>query len=257
MSVSKFALIAAIAVAPAWAAAAPPPAAPLPPATPASSEAAPADPVAPNEDEMASSLNKQQRIKQTYTLTREIDGKVVERTQRTIEYAPGDATAPSEAAESSLEQLKEQFASEVLTRTEAWEEAKLDFTVADVTRRGKITEDEFVALIETWRDAATDIDADPAARRRLMAFTRGVDKATVDAAARAKFRQVAGEDGFLSRRQYIRETMIDFDAADAGKDRYLRGDELLRFRAATSGAALPSPAADNATTNVPPLLQRR
>lgn len=253
MSVLKIALSAAlIAAAPALAQSQSPPQAPAPPAAPEA--AAPAE---PNADEMAATLNKQQRVKQTYTLTREIDGKVVETTRRTIEFTPGDASLPSEAGDSALEQLKEEFANEVLTRTEAWEEAKLDFTVADASRRGKINEDEFVALIEGWRAGATAADADPADRRRLTAFTRGSDPAVVEAAARAKFRLMAGADGWLSRRQYIRETMIDFDAADGGKDRYLRGEELIRYRAATSGAALPSPAAENAVKAVPPLLKRQ
>lgn len=229
------------------------PAAPQPPAPPQT--ATPAAPAAPNPDEMAATLNKQQTVRETYTLTRTVDGKVVETTRRSIVTDPSAPELPSEASASAVERLKEQFAHEALTRSEAYEEAKLDFAAADALRRGRIGEDEFVALVDDWRQGA--VDGDDAGRRRMQAFTQGLDKATVEAAARAKFSLMAGAEATLSRKQYIRETMIDFDAVDANKDRFLKGDELMKFRAVTTGASIATIPAQPVQAGTPPLLQRQ
>ncbi|MBY0420988.1 MAG: hypothetical protein K2Q06_01710 [Parvularculaceae bacterium] len=227
------------------------PAAPQTPQPPATAT----EPATPNPDEMASTLNKQQTVRETYTLTRTIDGKVVETTQRSIVTDPGAPDLPSEASASAVERLKEQFANEALTRTDAYEEAKLDFAAADALRRGRIGEDDFVALVEDWRQGA--VEGDDAGRRRMQAFTQGLDKATVEAAARAKFRLMAGSETTLTRKQYVRETMIDFDAVDANKDRFLRGEELMKFRAVTTGASIASIPAQPVQAGTPPLLQRQ
>lgn len=236
--------------------AAPTPATPQPPGAAATPEA----PAQPNTDEMASELNRQQSVKQTYTLTRTVDGKVIETTKKTLVFTPGDASRESEAGLSPVEEMIESFRNEVLTRTEAYEEAKIDFTVADVNRDSRMTAEEFAGLVENWRQGAIEktgaVDDDESQQRRLRAFTGGLDPLKVSEDARAKFLLLAGANDSISRKQYIRETMIDFDAMDGDRDRLLRGDELLKFRALNSGASTQGLGAAQ-KAEVPPLLKRQ
>lgn len=202
---------------------------------PAEAEAAPA-PV--NEDEMADLLNSQQQIRQGVTLTRTIDGKVVETRTETITYSPDDPLRGSEAAMSPLERLKAEFASEALTRKEAFEEAKLDFVIADLNRDDKMDESEFVFLVNGWQDATVS----GSGRGRFVDPTPHADEAAAraehESQARAKFSFIAGGSTTVSRKDYMREVLIDFDALDKSGDSVLTGDELLNFRAANRGDSI-------------------
>lgn len=235
---------------------------PQPPAAPAAPDAAAASdtPSAPNPDEMAADLNRQQRVEQTYTLTRTLDGKVIETTKKTLVFKPGDSARESEAGLSPVEEMLESFRNEVLTRTEAYEEAKLDYAAADVNRDNRMTADEFAGLVENWRLSAIEktgpTDDEETQQRRLRAFTGGLDPVKVSEDARAKFVLMAGATDAMTRKQYVRETMIDFDAMDGDRDRLLRGDELLKFRALNSGASTQG-LGGPAKTEIPPLLKRQ
>lgn len=210
-------------------------------------EAAPAEP-AINPDEMAAYLNAQQQIRQGVTLTRSVDGQVVETKTEIITYAPGDPVRGSEAGFSPLERLKAEFDSEALTRKEAFEEAKLDFVVADLNRDGKMDESEFVYLVNGWQDATVS----GSGRGRFVDPTPHADEAAAKAEhesqARAKFAFLAGGAPTVSKKDYLREVLIDFDALDKNDDGILNGQELLYFRVANRGESIadqPAPAASN------------
>jgi Ca2+-binding EF-hand superfamily protein len=191
-----------------------------------------------NEDEMADLLNSQQQIRQGVTLTRTIDGTVVETRTETITYSPDDPLRGSEAALSPIERLKAEFASEALTRKEAFEEAKLDFVIADLNRDGKMDESEFVFLVNGWQDATVS----GSGRSRFVDPTPHADEAAAKAEheqqARAKFAFIAGGSATVSRKDYMREVLIDFDALDKSGDGVLTGDELLNFRVANRGESI-------------------
>lgn len=214
-------------------------------ATPLAPADAPVAPEAtePNPDEMANYLNSQQQLKQTFTVTRTINGEVVETDKRTITYSRDDPIRPTEAGVTPMEALRAAFDREVLTRTEAYEEAKLDFVVADRDRNGAVTADEFATLVASWRaDVAREAkptDEDTARQRQYRAFVEELDpegaKAEHDAEARAKFAFMAGAAGALSRETYIREYLLDFDSMDADADLTVKGEELLHFRALNRG----------------------
>lgn len=191
-----------------------------------------------NEDEMASFLNSQQQISQGVTLTRTIDGKVVETRSETIVYSPDDPLRDTEAALSPLERLKAEFASGALTRKEAFEEAKLDFVIADLNRDDRLDESEFVFLVKGWQEATVS----GSGRGRFVDPTPHADetaaKAEHEQQARAKFAFIAGGAAGVSRKDYIREVLVDFDALDKNNDGVLTGAELLNFRAANRGESI-------------------
>lgn len=199
-----------------------------------------------NPDEMAAYLNSQQQLKQTFTVTRTINGEVVETEQRTVVYTSDDPLRPSEAGTTAKEALRVAFDREVLTRNEAFEEAKLDFAVADRNRDNAVTADEFIALVAAWReDSAREpmpADIEGARERQYRAFIEELDpeaaKAEMETNARAKFGFMAGAAGTLSRKDYIREYLLDFDSMDKDGDMILRGDELMQFRALNRGEKL-------------------
>ncbi len=199
-----------------------------------------------NEDEMADYLNSQQQIKQDVTLTRTVDGEVVETRKETIIYSKDDPLRSTEAAQSALESLKSQFDKASLTRKEAYDEARLDFVNADQDRDDQMTADEFVYLVEDWRksDAAVEATDEPITRERFIEFLENEDPAAAGAEsaaqARSKFEFMAGLAGMLNRRNYIREVLADFEAHDLDRDGLLRGNELLNFRAANRGEPLGS-----------------
>ncbi len=216
-------------------------------ATASAQEAAPAEPSAPaeeaaaapvNEDEMADLLNSQQQIRQGVTLTRTIDGAVVETRTETITYSPDDPLRGTEAAMSPLERLKAEFASDALTRKEAFEEAKLDFVIADLNRDDKMDQSEFVFLVNGWQDATVR----GSGRGRFVDPTPHADEAAAKAEheqqARSKFAFMAGGAATVSRKDYIREVLVDFDALDRSGDGVLTGDELLNFRVANRGESI-------------------
>lgn len=203
------------------------------PAAP-SAAAEPGEP-AVNPDEMADLLNSRQQITQGVTLTRTVDGKVIETAKETIVYSPDDPYRSSEAGQSPVERLKAAFAAAALTRKEALEEAKLDFVIADLDRNEEMTADEFVFLVKGWQNA----EITGGGRSRFVDTAFHADEAAADAEheaqARAEFARMAGADATLSRKAYMKAILADFKAADADDDDLLRGDELLRFRAVNRG----------------------
>lgn len=215
----------------------------------ATSEAPQEAPAEPNPDEMADLLNSRQQIQQSFTFTRTIDGEVVETDRKTVTFSRNDPVRPTEAGETPLESLKAAFDREVLTRTEAFEEAKLDFLVADQNRDNMMTADEFALLVGTWRESGTrDADAPPAEdeetarQRQYRAFIEEIDpegaKQEAMQRARLKFRYMAGAAASLSREDYLREYLLDFDSMDADGDSLLKGEELMMFRAVNRGETL-------------------
>ena len=197
----------------------------------------------PNPDEIADLLNSRQQIMQSYTFTRTIDGEVVETGQRTLTYSRKDPVRETEAGDSPLDALKAAFDSEVLTRTEAFEEARLDFVIADQNRDVLMTTDEFAALIETWREtgahAANAPNEETARQRQYRAFVEELDpegaREDAETSAGQKFLSMAGASQTVSREDYLREYLLDFDSMDADGDGLLRGEELMLFRALNRG----------------------
>lgn len=198
-------------------------------------------------DNMADQLNSRQQVRQSFTFTRTVNGEVVETKTETIDYSRSDPVRSTEASTSAFDALKAKFDSEVLSRTEAFEEAKLDFVVADVDHDAKMTESEFLRLVQTWRDQAQDApsSADSARERQYRAFINELDQTDgahadqiEDAKARQKFKFMAGAAQSVGREDFIREYLVDFDAMDANGDMLLRGDELVKFRALNRGDSL-------------------
>lgn len=203
----------------------------------------------PNPDEMADQLNSQQQLKQTFTLERRINGKVVESQKRTITYSRDDPVRASEAGKTPAEELKEQFEAELLTRTEAFEEAKLLFALADTNRDDLIDADEFAAVIVEWTENdrlnAPATDEESARERRIREFMADLDReaARKEAAERArkKFAFMAGASKTMTQADFIREYLLDFDSMDANGDTLLKGGELTRFRALNRGETVDMP----------------
>ncbi len=192
-----------------------------------------------NEDEMAASLNARQQFQQTYTFTRTIDGKVVETEKRTVTIKPGESVANT----SALQALRNRFDSELLTRTEAFEEAKQDFTAADTNNDNFMSADEFAGLANMWRESEAR-NAAPATKaqkeeQELVALLAEIAPEEVrketEANARRKFAFMAGVAENLSSKDYIAEYLLDFDTMDANGDTLLNGVELANFRAVTRG----------------------
>ncbi len=200
----------------------------------------------PNADELADLLNSQQQLQQTFTLKRTINGEVVETKQTTVTLSPGDPYRPTEAGQSTLQQVEAAFDSEVLTRVEAFEEAKLDFTIADSDRDERMTSEEFANLVNSWRETgAREADApseDIAREREYQALLEVIDpeaaRKETASYAKAKFSFISGAQESISREDYIREYLLDFDTMDANEDTLLKGEELMRFRSANRGEAL-------------------
>lgn len=212
------------------------------PATPVAVEAGTPAPVdadtatpAINEDEMADLLNSRQQIKQDVTLTKSVDGKVIETKTQTITYSKDDPLRDSEAGLSPIERLKAEFDSQSLTRKEALDEARLDFVVGDLDRNEDLTADEFVFLVKGWQDA----EVSGSGRGRFVDPFFHVDQASADAEhaaqARAKFALMAGEAATINKKRFTRRIVEEFEAHDLDKDELLTGDELLNFRAAVRG----------------------
>jgi len=219
-------------------------------AAPLVAEPAPAaEAPAINEDEMADLLNSRQQIRQGVTLTRSVDGQVVETVKETIVYSPDDPLRGSEAGLSPLERLQAEFDSAALTRKEAYEEARLDFIVADLDRNGKMDEAEFVYIVDGWQEATVR----GSGRGRFVDPVQHADEAAAKAEheqqARAKFAFLAGGTATVSKKDYLREVLIDFDALDKNDDGILNGDELLNFRAANRGESLAGQPAPEAVSD--------
>ena len=207
------------------------------------------NPEMPNPDESADLLNSRQQLQQNFTLKRTINGEVVESEKRTVTYSRGDPYRATEAdRESITDVLRSEFDGKLLTRNEAFEEAKIDFIIADADRNGAVDADEFAALVASWADNdARNAEApteDIARQRRYDAFLSeiGGDNANVelkrDLMAKQKFTFMAGAAQTLSREDYIREYLLDFDTMDTDNDGQLKDEELRRFRAVSRGESL-------------------
>ena len=202
------------------------------------------DPDDSSADNMADLLNSQQQLQQTFTFRRTINGEVVETDQRTVIYDRNSPSRPTEAGISTLERLTSRFDAEVLTRTEAFDEAKLDFTIADTNQDDMMSIDEFSALVASWRDVDTRnvVDAPTPVNKRQQqydAFIAEISPETAkmkaDKFANEKFLFLTGGMDSVARKDYIREYLLDFDAMDSNKDTILRGNELQKFRALNRG----------------------
>ncbi len=199
-----------------------------------------------NPDEMADSLNSAQQLQQSFTLRRTINGELVETEKRTVTFSRDQPYRETEAGKTTLERIKASFDGEALTRTEAFEEAKIDFVIADLDRNDAINADEFAGLIESWRNnKARQADApnqEIARQRQYDAFLEELDPDVARlqnaAYAKEKFAFMAGAAATMSLQDYVREYLLDFDSMDADKDAVLRGDELMRFRALNRGETL-------------------
>lgn len=199
-----------------------------------------------NPDDMADMLNSRQELQQTFTLTRTIDDKVVETTQRTVTYDRDVPYRETEAGRTTLERLLAAFDGEALTRKEAFEEARLDFVIADQDRSGAINADEFASLVDSWREKQerqADAPTETIARQRQYdAFLGELDPAAArqqtEAYARRKFAFMAGAAEAISLQDYLREYLLDFDSMDTDKDQVLTGEELMKFRALNRGETL-------------------
>lgn len=201
----------------------------------------------PNPDEAASFLNSRQQLQQTFTLKRTINGEVVEEKTETVTLSPGAPYRPTEAGETTLQKMREAFDREVLTRVEAFEEAKLDFTVADVNRDNQMSAEEFAGLVETWRnmeERAEPVLTEEEERQRAFEALFQTEEQTErrQQAALQKFAFMSGAAPTIGRADYIREYLLDFDAMDTDDDTILRAEELQDFRAALRGEG-PMPAA--------------
>lgn len=181
-----------------------------------------------SDGDIADQLNSRQQLKQSFTLKRTINGEVVETKQETVTLSGDDPLRPTEAGLSTLERVRAAFDGEVLSRVEALEEAKLDFTIADVDRDGAMTAAEFADLVETMRAR----DAEQAEALDLMGDSDS------RAEARKRFSFLAGAASAITREQYVREYLLDFDSMDANDDTFLRDEELARFRALNRGETL-------------------
>ena len=201
---------------------------------------------APSPDAIADQLNGSQQLQQSFTLKRTINGEVVATEKRTLTYDRNTPYRETEAGKTSVEALKEAFDGELLTRTEAFEEAKLDFTVADANRDDLMTEDEFTSLVKSWRETGAhgfkETQAETARQRQYDAFLAELDPTIADrrfeSFAAKRFRFLAGASETVSRADYLREYLLDFDSMDANKDSRLEGDELLKFRGLNRGESL-------------------
>lgn len=198
----------------------------------------------PTPDTSADLLNSRQQLQQTFTLQRTINGEVVDSERRTVTYSRGEPFQETEAnRESITETLKSQFDEQLLTRNEAFEEAKIDFIIADANRDGAINADEFALLVASWEDNnARNAEApneEIARQRHYDDFLSEISQDDIqlkrDVMAKEKFAFMAGASESITREDYIREYLLDFDTMDVNGDALLQSDELRRFRAVMRG----------------------
>lgn len=199
-----------------------------------------------NPDEMADSLNSSQQLQQSVTLKRSLNGEVIETDKRTVTYSRDEPYRETEAGRSTVERLRTSFDGEALTRTEAFEEAKLDYAIADIDRNGELSAQEFADLVDSWRKNEIRQSGAPndeiARQRQYDAFLEEIDpdaaRIQTEAFALSKFSFMAGAAETLSLQDYIREYLLDFDSMDENNDTILTDDELMRFRAINRGETL-------------------
>lgn len=200
----------------------------------------PGEPTEVDEDAITRELNANTRLDRSFTLRRRVNGELVETTKRTVALPRGatdNDTAPSERALAAYDD-------EVLSRVEALEEAKNDFTAADTNKDGLMSKAEFEALAKTWRakarrEESAESQEHLAREERREAFLAELKRETDDTRphtdAARKFAFLAGMSQTISREDYVREYMLDFDSVDENKDMILKGDELKQFRALNRG----------------------
>lgn len=217
-------------------------------ATQAVSDATPEFAVASedNPDSSADDLNSLQQLQQSFTLKRTINGET-QTEQRTIVYTDDIPVRESEAEPSIREQIRTSFDSEVLTRVEAFEEAKIDFTLADNNNDGAMTSTEFATLVAVWNENAARQAAPPnqeiAKQREYDAFLNEISAEETETPTAVqttkKFMVMAGAAASITRSDFIREYLLDFDSMDSNNDTILMAEELSRFRAIVRGEAIP------------------
>ena len=100
----------------------------------------------------AAELNARQRIGQTLTVTRFINGKAVETKKVAVPDGQGMPVRETEAGGRIADIVRAQVDREVLTRREAFEEARLEFNLVDANSDQFLTREEFVSLVEVRQD---------------------------------------------------------------------------------------------------------
>ncbi len=214
-------LMAAIGISIAAGLAAPLSAQETPPAPPTSEDT--------EKDNIADDLNARRRVNPTATVKRVINGEIVETKKVPV---PDEAypNQPTEAGMTASEVVRLRIDRETLTRTEAAEEARLDFDVADQNNDSNMSLPELEALF-----AVRPIDPNYA-----MFFKNGDvrkdeqdPQLTGETATRLadRFFLMQGTDEKLGETVYVRHVINEFDVVDHDGDGVLKGEELNRFRA--------------------------
>ncbi len=189
----------------------------------------------PANESLAAELTRRHQLKQSFTVKRTVNGEVVETSSETISLNRDRPTLPSEAGKTIEQRLKEAFDRRALTRPEAFEEGKLDFTIGDVDRDGRIDAAEFdrlLALLNSREPSAPG--ADSAGEETSIRASFVNELAPVD--QRVSFASFSGPEGApLDEKRFTLEFLKVFDAADTDADGVLQGEELTAFRQAFSG----------------------
>lgn len=189
---------------------------------------------APDEDpaneNLANELTKRHTLRQEFTIKRIVDGEVVETTERSVAIDGSRPSLPTEAGQSIEAQLKESFDQELLTRTEALSEAKLDFALGDIDRDGLLSKQEFTRLIDLLQQAGgeeTGRETSGGSDTEWRSFVDELD----DPATPISFEDFAGsEDALLDEKQFTLGFLHQFDETDLDGDGLLAAEELARFR---------------------------
>ena len=187
-------------------------------------------------DEMAADLNAQQSIRQTFTVTRTLNGSVVETARREVTPGRQNALRPTEAGQSLAEAVRASFDRELLTRTEAYDEAKLDFALGDVNLDKMIDAEEFIRLAGLLRIEFEEINyLDPGTGTSLRGYGTPLKDQSAPVAerrdSRAYFQSLTGPAATtLDERGFVLGFLREFDLADANADGLLSGNELRAFR---------------------------
>ncbi|MEO0400464.1 MAG: hypothetical protein AAF224_13705 [Pseudomonadota bacterium] len=219
-------------------------------------------------DNVADDLNARQQLEQTVTFTRTINGAVVSTDKRTIEFDENAPTGMSEGRLSPIKTAADNYDAETLTRNEALDEARLDFSLADLNRDGSLSIDEFSAYVLTPTAASTDgaaqntndarrdqvneansrteqflaaLDAELASETRAetaeLLFNDFIGEAdAIERARNPKIRKPSKDDvRRIDARLFGVAYMKGFDRLDANEDGLLSGSELTDFRRHRNG----------------------
>lgn len=201
---------------------------------PASAETSLALPDDPDSDAAANELTRRHNLEQSFTVRRTVDGKVFETIEETVSLDGTTPTLPTEAAGTIEQRLKNSFDRLALTRPEALDEARLNFALGDVDRDGRMSEAEFVRLLDLIQSNGFGA-GDPMG---LSGEAGRVDDAGADTPALsfADFLDLkSGPDGvpatpLVDEQAFALGFLRQFDAADDDANAVLSGDELRRFR---------------------------